>query len=376
MPTRMVVEEGGVNTGDARLWPSRAVTSGTPTVPVDISTLSGFSYACRPDCGLCCYAEPLVAPTEKESLVRIAPAAEFVTRGRFEFLRSHPDGGACVLLEANRCRAHPARPSLCREFPLTAHVGVRVQVTAVLSCPGVDLSPLREYGGPERAASPRGFDSELAALRARIDGRVRRLLDTNGRRHRRIEVALTAEGRWQGEEEVRRRLRDQLPTPAPGDFPVEGPPSRQEGLSVLPLFFHGRASPVALASHAGGWELLELNPTGGVRRSLGVAPPPDRPPELSEDAARTLAGYLRHWLDRDLLFGVVHLAMLDDPEGSVTDRVAAELRWIGAVTLSRAHVLASLRRGDVERLSDEELRDGLRATDQDLLDRPTWGTKL
>jgi hypothetical protein len=352
------------------------VTTRTPTVPVDISTLSGFSYACRPECGLCCYAEPLVAPAEKAGLVRIVPEAEFVTRGRYEFLRSHSDGGACLLLETNRCLAHPARPSPCREFPLTAHVGVRVQATVVLSCPGVDLSPLHDYGGPERAAPPRGFDTELAALRARVDGSVRRSLDTSGRRRRQIERTLTADGRWREEDAVRGRLRDQVPTPVADDFPVEGPPSQREGLASLPLFFDRRAGPVALASQAGGWELVELYPTGGVRSSLGVVPPPDRPPALSDDAARTLAGYLRYWLERDLLFGVVHLAMLEDHEGSVTDRVAAELRRIAAVTLSRAHVLATLRHGNVGRLSDDDVRDGLRATDQDLLDRASWGTRL
>jgi hypothetical protein len=373
-----VAEDGGrgTNTGEARLEPSRAMTTDTPTVPVDISPLSGFSYACRPECGLCCYAEPLVAPAEKGALVRILPEAEFVRRGRHEFLRSHSEGGACVLLEANRCRAHPNRPSVCREFPLTAHVGVRVQVTVVLSCPGVDLSALHDYGGPERAAPPRGFDAELVALRARVDGSVRRLLDTNGRRQRRIERALTAEGRWREESEVRRRLRDQIPAPVADDFPVESPPSRRGGLGLLPLFFDRRDGPVALASQAGGWELIELYPTGGVRRSLGVVPPPDRPPTLSDDAARTLAGYLRYWLERDLLFGVVQLGMLEDHEGAVTDRVAAELRRIAAVTVSRAHVLAALRRGYVDRLSEDDVRDGLRATDQDLLDRATWGTRL
>jgi Fe-S-cluster containining protein len=365
-----------INTGEARREPARAVTTGSPTVPVDVATLSGFSYACRPDCGLCCYAEPIVAPAEKDGLLRIVPDAEFVTRGRYEFLRSHPDGGACRLLEANRCRGHPARPSPCREFPLTAHVGARVQVTVVLSCPGVDLSPLHDYAGPERAAPPRGFDAELAALRARVDGRVRRLLDTTARRERRIERVLTAEGRWLGDEEVRRRLRDRVPPPSADDFPVEGPPSRQEGLALLPIFSDRRVGPVALASHAGGWELLELYPTGGVRSSLGVVPPPDRPPALSEDAARTLAGYLRYWLERDVLFGAVHLAMVEDHEGSVLDRIAAELRRIGATAVSRAYVLAALRHGSVDRLSEDDVRQGLRATDQDLLDRGTWGTRL
>jgi len=352
------------------------VTSAPSAVPVDLSALSGFSYSCRPDCGLCCYAEPLVRPPEKAGLLRIVPEAEFVRRGRYEFLRSHPDGGACRLLEAQRCVAHTARPSMCREFPLSAHVGLRVQVALVLSCPGVDLSPLRDYGGPEGRGPARGFETELAALRARLDGSVPRLLEAARRRHGRTVRALEAEGRWRSDDQVRRTLLNQLPVPLAEDFPVAGPPSAESGLASLPLFFDHRAGPVALARREAGWELVELRPTGGVRRSLGVVPPPDRPPSLTADGASTLSGYVRYWLERDLLFGVVHLAMLEDPRGSVEDRVAAELRRIAAETVSRAHVLAVLRRGGVDRLSEEDLRDGIRATDQDLLDRETWGTRL
>lgn len=352
------------------------MTTDPLAVPIDIASLAGFSYACRPGCGLCCYAEPLVAPAERPGLVRIVPEAELVSRGRHEFLRSRPDGGACQLLEGNRCRAHPVRPSMCREFPLTVHIGTRLQATVVLTCPGVDLSPLPGYRGPEGARPPRGFETELLALRGRIDRTVRARIDQSERRRRRIARALAAGGRWEEESEVRHRLRERIPVPSADDFPAEDPPSREDGLAHLPLVFDDRAGPVAFARGAGGWELLELRPTGGVERSLGTAPPPEGPPALSDEAAGTLAGYLRYWLERDALFGTVHLAMLEEPEGSVTDCAAAELRRIAALTVSRAHVLAAVRRGAVDRLSGDDLRDGIRATDQDLLDRPTWGTRL
>ena len=364
------------NTSDERRRTGRAVSTAAPIAPVDISGLYGFSYACRPQCGLCCYAEPLVGPAEKAGLLRIVPSAEFTARGRFEFLRSHSDGGACRLLEGDRCRAHSARPSMCREYPLSAHVGLRVQATISMTCPGVDLSALHGYRGPDRGAPPHGFDTELTALRARVDGSVRRLLENNGRRQRHIERVLGAAGRWTGDEEVRGRLRGQIPLPAKEDFPVGDPPSQDDGLASLPLFFDRHTGLVALAGGTDGWEVVTLYPTGGVRSSLGVVPPPGRPPALSEDAAGTLAGYLRYWLERDLLFGIVHLAMLETPEGSVTDHVRAELREIAAVTLSRAQVLATLRGGGGVRLSEEEVREGIRATDQDLLDQETWGTRL
>ncbi|MGP8078033.1 MAG: YkgJ family cysteine cluster protein [Thermoplasmata archaeon] len=347
-----------------------------PPPSLDVSLLAGFSYACRPGCGLCCYAEPLLAPAERAALLRILPEAPVVARDRAEFIRSHPDGGACRLLEGNRCRAHAVRPSACREFPLTAHVGQRLQATVVLTCPGVDLEVLEGYRGPEGAAPPHGFDTELVALRGRVDPSVQPRLDASERRRRRIARALGAEGRWEEEDAVRRRLRDRLPMPSAEDYPAEGPPSEEDGVELLPLVFDGRAGPVAFASGLGGWELLELRPTGGFERSLGVVPPPSRPPPVAEEAARLLSGYLRYWLERDLLFGAVHLAMTEGREGSVTDWVAAELERIGALTLSRAHALAAGRRGDVGRLSKEDVRDGIRATDQDLLDRATWGSRL
>jgi len=358
------------------LGPTRSMTAEEPPVPVDVSGLSGFSYACRPGCGLCCYAEPLVTPAEKPPLLRIVPSVELVSRGRFEFLGSHAEGGACRLLEGNRCRAHAARPSPCREFPLTAHVGVRLQATVVLTCPGVDLAALRGYQGPDGATPPHGFETELAALRSRANRSVLRRIEVSERRRRRIARVLTEEGRWNEEEEVRGRLRNQIPIPTVDDFPAEDPPPLEEGLESLPLVFDGRAGPVAFAGDSGAWELFELRPTGGVARSLGIAAPPDHPPAVTEDAARTLAGYLRYWLERDVLFGTVHLAMLEGGDGSVTDHIVEELQRIAAVTLSRAYVLAALRRGNVNRLTEEDVRDGLRATDQDLLDRASWGERL
>lgn len=356
--------------------PREPVTGGQPPPEIDTSLLAGFAFVCRPDCGLCCYAEPLVAPEEKPGLLRIVPEAEFVSRGRFEHLRAHPDGGACVLLAGHRCRAHAARPAPCREYPLAGYVGARLQANVVLTCPGVELSVLDGYEGPTRGAPPHGFDSELAALRSRIDGRLSRRLEESRRRRGRIARTLAEQGRWVDEEEVRRQLRGALPVPSDDFFPVENPPSPEDGLELLPLVFDARPGPVAFARRPGGWELLELRPTGGVERSLGAAPPPDHLPELSTGARRTLAGYLRYWLERDQLFGTVLLEMLERAQGSVTSEVVAELQRIAATAISRAYVLAAVRQRKVGPLSADDLSEGIRATDQDLLDRPAWGSRF
>ena len=68
--------------------------------------------------------------------------------------------------------------------------------------------------------------------------------------------------------------------------------------------------------------------------------------------------------------------MLEADEGTVGDWIEAELRAIASLVLSRAAVLATTRRGSFDRLTDEDVLAGIRATDQDLLDRPSWGSPL
>jgi Fe-S-cluster containining protein len=346
------------------------------TTDLDVTLLAGFGFACRPDCGLCCYAEPRVLAAERARLIQIAPEVHFVGTGTDQFIASHGDGGGCELLSDNRCGAHGARPHPCREFPLTAHVGQRLQVTVVLSCPGVDFSVLGTPRTGTRATSS-GFTEELAALRERMDASTARRLENSQRRRRKIVRFLSAESRWQEETDVRAEVERSLPLPTAEDFPVPEPPTADEGLSQLPLFFDGRAAPVALAEGLGGWELLELSPQGGVARSLGIVPPPDRMPSLTAEATRLLQGYLRYWLRRDALFGAVHVEMLRVPDGrTVRESVEQELREIGALVLARAEVRAKLRRDPVDRLSAVDLADGIRATDQDLLDRDSWGDRF
>jgi len=344
-------------------------------MPLDVGLLAGFRYACRPDCGLCCYAEPHVRPAERAPLLQLVPTPVLTRRGGEEFLSSRPDGGACRLLEANRCRGHAVRPSVCRVFPLTAHLGARAQATVVLTCPGVELTGLAEYRGPAAAGPSIGFETELAALRERLGSTPPSVLEAGVRRRRRLARQLESHGRWESEDAVRSLLENNLPGPSAEFFPADDPPSPDGGLERLPLLFEEGRGPIAFGLALGGWELLELRAAGGVSRSLGVLPPPDRPPALTRDAERLLAGYVRYWLERDQLFGAVHLAMLDSDRGTVSEWVRAELSQIAALTVSRADVLARVRRGPADRLTEAEVGAGIRATDQDLLDRESWGVR-
>jgi hypothetical protein len=255
-------------------------------------------------------------------------------------------------------------------------VGTRLQATVVLTCPGVDLTALLALRDVRARSSPRGFDEELAALHGRLDPSTGRRLEASRRRRRRVVRTLESQGRWVEEEDVRTRLRGRIPLPEAEDFPADDPPAWEDGAELLPLVFDGRAGPVAFAQALGGWDLLELRPTGGVERSLGLVPPPSGSPSLTPEGRAALAGYLRYWLERDCLFGVVHLEMLEGEVGTVTESVESELRRTGALVLSRAYVLAGVHRGEVGPLSGPDVLGGIRAVDQDLLDRRTWGERF
>jgi Fe-S-cluster containining protein len=343
---------------------------------VDLGLLRGFRYACRPGCGLCCFAEPRCSPEERTRLLRIAPLAELGEGDEGGFLVARGDGGACGLLRDLSCVAHDARPHPCREFPVTVHVGERAQVSVVLSCPGVELSGLAPTDDRDTLPDPAGFDGELGSALDRLEQLTAPELEHNRRRHRHAIRLLERDGRWQEESEVREELRRELPRPGAGDFPAEDPPAQEDGLEYLPLFYAGRPGPVALATGLGGWELLELRAEGGVRTHLGVVPPPDRPPPLDAAADALLRAYLRYHLERDaFLAGVVH-ELAAGGEGDVRERATLELRALGATVVSRALVRAKLGRDPRGPLTAADLADGIRATDQEALDRPTWGFRL
>jgi Fe-S-cluster containining protein len=342
---------------------------------LDLTLLHGFRYACQPECGLCCYAEPRVEVAERPALLHLLPRPELTRRAGGEFLAARPDGGACGLLAHCRCSGWAARPGVCRQFPVSVHVAERLQATLVLSCPGIDLTSLAESLPWSKRPEPVGLRSEIDAARRRVSPAVARSVAEARRRRRRVARALERTGQWTDEEAVRRELRGSVPLPSAADYPAPDPPSAEEGLATLPLFFDHRSGPVALAEGLGGWQLLELRAEGGAE-PLAVVPPPTQPPALAPEGLRLLRGYLQYFLERDALFGaVVPEVVPGSPEG-VQDAVAAELRAIGAMVVSRADVRRRARVSTDGPLSATEVADGIRACDQELLDRPTWGDRF
>jgi hypothetical protein len=346
---------------------------------LDTSMLSGLAFVCQPDCGLCCFATPRTGPEERARLVQIDPSIPFLPMGGgADRIADRGDGGACYLLEKRRCRAHPARPFPCREFPLSTHIADRVQVTAVLSCPGIDLSGFLDWadGRPPRRR-PVGFGPELDAVRARFEpGEVDRSLSQAQRRFRSGVARLQRKGLWEEPKAIREALRPELLGLVRDAFPPEDPPEREDGIASLPLFRDPRLGVVAIAKHPGGWGFLSLSERGEEPTSLNVLPPPTRCPEMAAGGERALQAYLEYLLWRDLTYWQAAYHVDPDGEDGLLEEVAWDLADVGALVLSRAVTRQRLRGVDPGPLDAESVLDGVRASDAEFIDRPTLGLRF
>jgi hypothetical protein len=292
---------------------------------------------------------------------------------------SRPRGGACFFLTSASCRCHSNRPFPCAEFPLTVHVGARVQTSVVLSCPGIALDRLDDWSdGSGVSEPPIGLDAELVRVRDELRSAADRgFLSKASARRQALERRLTRSGLWHAEDDVRRSLRGHLPLPSSDDFPPKDLLPASARLEELPLFHDERHGIVALRRHGGGIELLSLRESGGIDQRLGIYGIPSEPPPMSDDGRRLLRGYLSYCLERDETFGVAYARLLAGLREPLVSLVADDLREIGTQVLTRAlwrRELDGTPSGSALARSDVE--KGIRATDMDFLDRPTAGLRL
>ncbi len=344
---------------------------------VDTELLDGFQFACRPGCALCCFTTPAVSPEERPRLLAIAPSVPLVEgEGGFTYVRSRPEGGACHLLSGLRCSAHPARPFPCRTYPITVYLGRRAQASLVLSCPGVDLKRLAR--APLRPApSALGLDDELAVARAELGRPATRRREDRARGE--VERAirrLEREGRWGELEPIRHHSVGEALRHGSAEFPAPPPPTREQGVENLPLLFDATHGRIALAGSAEGWSVLRLREEGGPGPLLGTYPAPERRPSLDAPAQALLHGYVEYAARRDQLVGQLLLPLAEDPGLSLAEAMEEELCAVAADVLTRAAVLAHLNGRGGERLDEELVAYGIRATDAELLDRPLVGEIL
>ncbi len=349
------------------------------TVNLDTRLIAGFQFQCLPGCGLCCYTTPAVAPAERAVLIQLDPSAPLLdTSEGWGQIGSRPEGGACYFLQQERCSCHALRPATCAEFPLTAHVGSRIQVSVVLTCPGVELESLRRRGeGSHPGAVSPDLRSELEAVtlevrRAEAGGQLR----WAAQRRQSVERRLRRAGIWQSEEEVRTALQGRLNALVPTELIPEDGPGEEDELETLPLFYDPALGRVAWRSHPGGVEFLTLRESGGIAAHLEVLSPPVRTPGLNETSRTLLRGYLGYLLERDATISTVYQLLLVEPSELPEEVVAEDLRSAAGQVIRMAvlrRALTSDRRGE---LRVDDVENGIRATDMDLLDRATAGLRL
>lgn len=281
------------------------------------------------------------------------------------------------MLQERRCSIYARRPGPCSMFPVTVHGSPRGwQASLVLSCPGLSLKPLARWGAGPLAEGTVGLDGELAAARARAAApEAERARVTDARRRK-------GEARRAGFdlpdiEALRSELRTAAFTVTVEDLPGELPPEAAEGIEYLPLTWTGPHQVVAIEQHPLGLRALEVAPRGGVGEPSEVLPVPRSVPSCSPEAQTLLQGYLHYWLERDALFDFL---LQEGAAGSVStswaQRVRRELGNVGATVLTRAFLGARLNGGPGPSLDAASVAWGIRATEMDLLDRPSWGVRL
>ena len=358
---------------------NRTESGCTVALPTDYQLVEGFRYRCLPSCGLCCYTTPAVAPGERDRLIRLDPAAPLLeTTVGWAKIASRPEGGACYFLHEERCGCHAARPATCGEFPLTVHVAERVQVSIVLTCPGVDLTALMGRGtGVPLGPVSSDFMSEMKFVEREVEqAQATGDLRWASQRRRSVERRLGRVGIWQSEEEVRARLRGTLTDMVPEELLHEEPPPEEEPLESLPMFHDPALGRVAWRPHTGGVEFLSLRESGGIAQHLGVFASPTRSPGLDAPSRSLLLGYLRYVLERDATIGAAYDHLLEADPALPEEVVAEDLTLIANQVVRLAvlrRALTSDRRGE---LTVKDLENGIRATDMDILDRPTVGLRL
>lgn len=155
------------------------------------------------------------------------------------------------------------------------------------------------------------------------------------------------------------------------------PPGAEGPLEELPIFHDRDHGVVGIGSERDGWSLQPLAERGGRPPPLGSFRVETEPPQLGASARAALAGYLRYVAERDATIWTV----LEDasPRSTLPElevRTGADLLAIASTVVARAALRAAAAGGDPRHLKEEELLDGVRATDAECLDRPTLGAVL
>jgi Fe-S-cluster containining protein len=343
--------------------------------PPERDQLGAAEFACRDDCGLCCFAAPAVTPVERARLLAIAPEESW--SGPIDQIPSRPLGGSCRYLTKSRCSVHTARPFPCRSFPVLVHLGRSAHATVVLSCPGLATEAIVGHEEPGGTAVPASLAAEWEAVRAELSRvpptRRRRLqaewdhaIERTGAATREGDVAIVAA--------VAAETFDLQY--AGSDAELSGLPREEEGLEYLPLAFHPRYGRIGFAATAAGVDVVSLRERGGIEDRLGTFAWPRRAPRLEPGAHALLHQYLRFVADRPAFLGAAMAMVLANGALPLDDQLREDAASLAAAVLLRGRTVAMLNGASGETLTRGAILDGIRASDADVLDRPTVGEWL
>lgn len=346
---------------------------------VDDSLLRGFRFACLPNCGLCCYATPAVSSAERPKLIAFDPSTPFLPgENGYSRVSARPGGGACHFLSGNRCRCHSIRPFPCREFPLSVHIGSRVQASVQLFCPGVPIEPLIKWGeGAGPTAPPVGLDDELKNVMAEHSSApVGKWVSEGKEIEASIRRRVEKHGEWLEPDALRADLFASLPGIQDLEFGSEVEDPDEIPLDELLLFRDEDAGISGLRRVRNGWEVLAMNEGGGVKEIVGVYQLPSEDIELEEKTSSLLRGFLAYALGRDQLLWSVYMELQNYEDATPFEIASAFLLEAAtqAVTIGTTHALMHGRAGHT--LSFEDLGVGIRPADMLLMDQPTIGRIL
>ena len=352
-----------------------------PGPSIDTRLLRGVRFACRPDCGLCCFARPAVSAAERPALLRIAPELRLpLGPDRYAYLPVQGAGGACFFLSGRRCRAYAHRPYPCRTYPVLTHLGGRAEATVVLGCPGVGLDFLDGWRA-DRAAGlppPEGLDTELAAARAEgPPDSLAPLLDAVRRERDRLDRALRRRGHPRPIEAEAEELAERPIDPEQLAPRGTWEPPEEDDLEALPILFEEGEGLRALRSRPEGrYQYLRLDERGGPATPAGEYALPRSTGRLTGPARSLLAGYRRYLLAREPFRFACLFEVRANRRATPREQLEADLGEVLGEVVRRAAVHALATGAPSGELGREAIAAGIRATDAEVLDRPTLGRVL
>lgn len=351
----------------------------------NVADARGLTFECRPGCGFCCTASPLVGAWEAP---RLGP---LVVRNAEGDLRIPMRGRACGALKEDRgCGVYEHRPAVCHLYPYQVHAGRRLQVTVSLACPGIaeshDLTGgTHPFGQAAQAEDGARRALDLALAQPGATQNAARARETFAEFDRRMME-------W-GERATPDQLRAMASPHVDSFARPELLPSLFEGLAAGDL----ACSPKALGAlfegeaQASLADLLEEGARDAFAENadvLWVEPWREyawRAPTLedvdldalptvwSQEASGILASYLRRLLHRDHAEGAA--AWLVDASGYHATPAAAYARVLGEAALQVALRAGMLAEG-AEDVDAETARRGVMAYETSFHSLPTLGSIL